>query len=351
MHSDGASDGMGRRQFLSWTGAGVIGVVSACSTTRGSTIPPERYPRLSSRYRLLWGEPIGWYEGDGEDRHAHRLPRRVDPARTGTSLVAHRRPYYDVENLAAASVPFEDFCALVGRSLPVFVHQRIDAAIAKARALADGDDPLAAAFPGERSEDVRRSLILAWAHSRDVSTIACALGYPLDVTGVHDIYEPIAVEAARAEVEKAGREQFSSWFLRYLDSVADGHEIDVGTMNPHLIADAFTWKPGVPSRDWVVVHRLSGHHRGNAMLPLDPFEGAINHVQHRREHRLGIRKASTMSFEKISNALNDQDQSLQIARSTFGAGVAKDVVVVLEKLEREGRATPWWLVDPTPAAS
>lgn len=306
-------------------------------------IDPEAHPHLHEKYPRLLGSDCGWYEGLAENGRYYRLPRRVDSAADGPSWIESLQTHYAVGSRSPASMDLDAMVGWIGSTLPASVKLRVDGTLKRAQELADSDAPTAAPFPGvDEVERLRRTLLLTWAHSRDIEVLLKALGYPSKVAGRHDVEEPVLVSEVQAASEGL-RERQSDWYLRYIDSLDSNSWVNVGFFNPHFVVDAFRWRPGSEIENSVVAHRLSQHHRGAADLHLDPIEGAVNHLHHRRENRLGVRKDPCMTFEGLGGALENPETARSILRSEFGASVGRDALTLMRRLELQGKITPWFL--------
>ena len=264
--------------------------------------------------------------------------RTVRAARGRSSL-------YDVGSHANGSMSTDEFFGYVEAHTPGAALAWVDGVLQRARALAAAGNPLAAPFPDKASdvESFRRTLVMSWVHSRDITTLMHALGHDRDVTGRHDIYELVeASELKRAARQDPGRH--SEWFTRYIEGLRDDQQVNIGFYNPHLAADLFYWRPGADIENAAFAHRLSAHHNGTPDDPHEPLEHAVNTLHHRREQTYGVRRAECVTVQSIADDLGDQSRAMRLMRSEIGVQIAADVLPRIEQLEHAGAITPWQLV-------
>lgn len=303
---------------------------------RGST-PRGIYETKSGR--------VGFYEGRGWGKH-HRLSRHINPRRKGeAAFIADRlagsglpRPYDAFLKAADDSIPIETFDAMLEASVQPGVHKELDAVMDTATALWKAD--LGEAPPIDR-KSWKRSLLLSYVHSRDLTAILHGLGYPRSTTGLHDVSEFVKADA----LQKQALDHADPWFIRLTHSFAPDESINVGGFNPYAAAGFAKWgdvKEELVQNvmDW---HRMAPHHTGNPEEPLDVVERAANFVVHHgpREY-MGIRHEprGDLNYKdgKLAHALAHDPA---IMHHPVGKAIARDTAFVIAALEETGYVVPW----------
>lgn len=275
----------------------------------------------------------GFYEGT--DGTAFRqLPRNVDPALDGTKLAKHHPRLFATDD-APDSVPVNEFDRRIEAVIPAEVLTRIDSVMRAGEFLAQRG--LADTPPISRIE-WRRGMLLSWGHARDLAVILDALGQPRPTANRHDVDELVLARHLKGRLASADQ-----WYIDYVNSLDDGEWINVGFFNPHLSASMYKWGDAMKGKQNAMdAHRLSPHHLGNAESPVDWIERAANFVIHHipREHR-GIRHELRGEYAQLEERLAVDSA---IKNSEIGQTIARDVAVLSEQLESEGKIVPWGLL-------
>ncbi|CAM2069516.1 hypothetical protein SCOR_29355 [Sulfidibacter corallicola] len=280
----------------------------------------------------------GFYEGTDNKGVYHRIERRVDPHYDGIGGAAEFPVRYDLASLPKGMSP-EDFDRkIVLPQIPESVLERIDAVMVEAEALAEegrADTP-----PLDR-DGWRRGMILSWIHSRDMTTIQAAMGYPKVLTGRHDLEEFALGKHLKGRLHSA-----DPWYRDYVLGLDDEALINVGFYNAHISASMFKWgdnKSG--TQNGMDAHRLSDHHIGTDEYPLDLIEKGVNFVVHHmpREH-YGIRHEPKAPWDLLEYRLVHDHST---ADSEVLRHIARDAAAIIRMLEDAGKITPWQLLDAT----
>lgn len=309
----------------------------------------KKYPHLAEKYERLGGRDRGFYTGKGKNGNKYKLPRRVNPKKDGTRFAARFKRHFaskrqfKKQGVEPGSMKFEAFLKMIEASVPEKVKREVDTVIEEAIRL--GEQGLARKFPVKEKKRVRHALLYSWLHSRDMTVLQSALGYPLEATGKHDIAEFTSAKTIKKLAKEPGR---SRWFKKYAESLKPGEKVNISFMNPHWLADIWLWKPGdaKASQDAMDAHRKSDHHNGEGGA-WDPVEAAVNNVFHQREHVYGVRKEKKARWIDIGQKLETAEGAKGLAKSDVGAGIARDTAKLMRSLEAQGKITPWYLVDPS----
>lgn len=310
--------------------------------------PPRRH--LRTRYPGLGlGRPWnGLYEGLGRNSRSYVLPRFAAYNR------ATPTPYVElIKKHPTGSLAEEDFLDLCQQQIPEDTVALFTAAMNSAKALSD--QGLADAYPpSTREEDtLRRTLIAAWLHSRDIETVLSALGYTIEATGVHDLVEFVDASEiihllrpkSPPDKAAASKRPYSPWILRWAETLSPGQRINVGLLNPALLVSFSRWSPTQTGpQDAMDVHRLSDHHEGDQAERYDPVEATVNNLLHQREGRHGVRKEAVAEWSKIRESLVRETGAESLAKSSIGRDIIRDAAQIAQGLERNGFLTPWALV-------
>ncbi len=143
--------------------------------------PPR--PHLVHRYPGLGlGQPWnGLYEGLGRNIRAYVLPRLVShPAKAEVPGNASPAPFQELlHSHRQGSLPESTFLDLCAAILPKAVLEHFQSAMDTARTMAGHG--LAEAYPtsAEAEATLRRTLVAAWLHSRDIEALMQCLGYSI----------------------------------------------------------------------------------------------------------------------------------------------------------------------------
>src|SRR5262249_1773832 len=202
--------------------------------------------------------------------------RRVDPAIEGTKLAQAFPRIFETEGVDPGSVEFEPrFLEMLEASIPVDVKKSVDHTISEAKRLAA--EGMAPPFPIEDEAKIRLALYYSWAHSRDMTVIMSALGYPLASTGRHDIQEYVKGSHIKTLAEAADA---PAWLKKYAATLGADEQVNISFMNPVWIAGIWEFKidavNGPNAKYSMAAHFLSDHHRGTPEKSPDPFEAAVN---------------------------------------------------------------------------
>lgn len=264
-----------------------------------------------------------------------------------------RPPFEDWKGRASQAGPTEDVLLDAwSKTIPAGELDAITRAMADAKRLAA--DGLAAPWPAMANADniLRRSMICAWLHSRDVEVLMTAMGYPIAAAGVHDLRENVdAAEVRRLLLaldphsqERVGRARYSPWLIRWAASLGDG-PVNVGFLNPALLVDLCLWHPRRSGpEDAMDVHRLSDHHDGDGGERFDPIEAGINNLLHQREGRHGVRKEPVETWDQLALATATETGSEAMAKNSAARLALRDAIGLGRHLEAQGWLTPWGLV-------
>ena len=282
--------------------------------------------------------PRGLYTGTGFNGEYKALPRYVDPKIDGTKLAAGMPAYFAsmVKSFAPNSLTPDQFDALVYQTVPPEVFAAADATIAQAKieyekGLAD--------VPPKDEKAWRRFLIMSWVHSRDMSTVTAALGHPMDETGHHHVVELVPAKYAK---DPNALKKSDPWYLRYVATLPDDGQLNVGFFNPNTSASAYNWGFDPEGQQNAMnAHRFSNAHNGNPDLPTDWYLRASSFVAHHvREHML-VREEPRGDWDYAETRLN-----IDPAVRDYGLekAIARDVVELDKLLEAEGKITPWQLL-------
>ncbi len=287
------------------------------------------------------------YRGIGIDKQKWSIPRYLGLPEYYQSIEEGLPRYYQPGARGAQSLELSALLEEVEDSLPAAAGRELEQVLKEAAEL--GGKGLATSFDAAELPQLRRMLVLFWAHSRDLATVMNALGYPSPLEGRHDIHE--WVSAAALKKSALARYQASPplhkpapWYLSWLEEHPDHAQIDVGLFNPRLLADIYRWKPGDPQnryQDAADAHIRVGHHQADGGGAWAPVEAAVNWVHHRREHLWGPRKSAQQSWAQMRKYLTDSQKA---GPGMLWRDIALDAVKTLERLERLGCCTPWHLV-------
>jgi hypothetical protein len=273
------------------------------------------------------------YTGHGRQGEIVHLPRFFDPTSPAMGAVEHEQ-LFAVETTGLVEV--DEFHSMLEASVPREVRDQIDHVLEEAQRLYSIG--LAAECPADLV-NWRRTLIQTWCHSRDMTVIMHALGYPKVCTGIHDIEE----YALSKHVKKTARPDTSEWYQRWCATLEDDTSVNIGYWNPHLCASLCNWgSDKFGAQDAMHAHRLSEHHLGNPDTTPDVVEHGVNFVVHHlpREH-FGVRHLPLGDWVDLNSAI-EHTPLMQV--STIEQQIAADAAAVLQALEKEGKVTPWQLL-------
>jgi hypothetical protein len=229
----------------------------------------------------------------------------------------------------------EDFDHLLEATVPDDVLARINHTIKASLILAERG---LADSPPIDERAWRRGIILSWCHARDLIVIHDSLGHPRAAIG-HDMDESVLAKRLKERIAPDS----DKWYRDYVETLDEGAWVNVGFFNPHLAASMFKWgdaRSGVQNA--MDAHRLAAHHQGTPERPLDWVERAVNFVVHHipREH-WGIRHEPRGEWSDLELRLAEDPA---IKDSEIGKVIARDVAMLFELLELEGRVVPWQLL-------
>jgi|GEM_PF-1634330 len=280
---------------------------------------------------------VDYYEGVDSNGVFHRVEKRIDPLIDGTRLVQGDKPIYNLKDYPAA-MSVQEFDQLILASIPQEVLDKINDVIDQANHLAEKGK--AEPVQDIHKEEWRRGMYLSWIHSRDMTVIMKCLGFNKQLTGIHDLGETCKAKYLKKRLGRA-----EQWYIDHIMSIDDNEDVIIGFYNPNFSGSLYNWghrKMGVQNA--MDAHRLSDHHLGNDDNPLDYIEKAVNFINHHipREH-YGIRHEAQGNWSNIEEIMT-VDHSTR--NNPLLRTICRDIAIVYQQLEKEGRITPWQLLDP-----
>lgn len=281
---------------------------------------------------------ITYYEGMDNHGVFHQIEKRVDPVVDGTKLVEDEPVLYDLSTFPEKMSVQEFDKQIIEASIPPEVKDQIDEVIAEANALASVGKADVVAEQNQAAW--KRGMYLSWIHSRDITLIMKALGYPKKLEGVHDLGETCKAKYLKQRISSADR-----WYIDLVTSLPDEQDVVIGFLNPSFSGSLFNWglkKSGIQNA--MDAHRLSDHHLGNPDAPLDLIEKSVNFLNHHipREH-MGIRHEVKGEWRNIEEIMTVDHSTRDNPLLRI---ISRDVAILYEMLELEGKITPWQLLDP-----
>ncbi len=358
--------------------------------------------------------PIGYWEGiDGRHGKASprdvqiggdgkpvgeavvRIPRKIDPTNDPEPTRLAKEIPADYAGLAAMPndyIPVEVFYNRLEALVPSEILTQIDGTLREAQALYEaGLNP----EPPRDPVMFRRFAIQSYLHSKDLTTIMTALGYPAKVTGLHDIMEPVPLKDL---VWQMGNKLYPPWFekcVAELEKAAGGDPtlppaergltpdgklilVNISALGP-FAGPMFMWGDSREDANALMdPHRLSPHHNGHSggeglegvlvqprvvggklsyelsdwkepeeslaakgtfVEGLRWVEKAVNFLAHHmpREH-VGVRHLPRGEWANLEHALATD---AAISHSEVGKAICRDAAIVWQKLEEEGKVIPW----------
>jgi len=301
----------------------------------------EHYPHLGI------GAPWrGLYEGLGRNQLPYVLPRM-----SGTNTT----PLFGdwIERHAEASLIEEEFLDRCADLIPRAMLDQFTSSMGEALALASRG--LAHPYPDSASgeSELRRVLIAAWLHSRDIEVLMSSLGYITPSAGRHDLVEwvssneIIALLLPSHEPEQSiiRARGYSPWLTRWAETLSRDTPVNVGLLNPALLVSFSRWTPVQEGpQDAMDVHRLSDHHDGDLGERYNPIEATVNNLLHQREGIHGVRKEPVVPWRQLSVQLQRDTGAESQAKCSIGREIVRDAARIGSRLERAGMLTPWGLV-------
>lgn len=285
----------------------------------------------------------GTYEGFGANQRPYVLPRRIDEE----PMAGRACPYAELlRSRAPRSLTETELLEACVSTIPAAENERLLATLTVAEKMAA--DGFAAPFPAgtEERARLRLGLIASWLHSRDVEELMTAVGYPIAATGVHDLVEHVFAIDIRRFIALRGDGRYSSWLVKWIDTLAPDAQVNVGCLNPALLVSMWNWTPGATLQDAMDVHRVASHHEGDGRERFDPVEATINNLLHQREGIFGIRKEPIRAWSDLRQTLAMPTGAECLVKNSVGRDLAIDALMAAERLERGGCLTPWCLVRP-----
>lgn len=231
---------------------------------------------------------------------------------------------------------------------PRFARDRFELVFEQARHAAG----LGLAAPAPPVDAWRRHLVVCWHHAADLEVILNALGSPKPLAGVHDLTETALGLRIKQQLVRdepwwlaAGMHRVDDWYLRWVDTLADQEEVNIGYLNPHLAA-SFYWRGLDPTgpANASSAHLLSDHHFGTPERPMDVVEQAVNWIAHQlpREHH-GVHHTPIQAWSALEHALQSDPQA---KASDLLRALARDIAPVMAELEASGHLVPWHRLSP-----
>ncbi|UQA58369.1 hypothetical protein [Polyangium aurulentum] len=313
-------------------------------------------PRQSQFVSARYPDPIAgrpWrsdHQGLGRNGRGYVLPRAADPGLDGARLaLGFALPFGDlVERSREGALDVDAFMEQCLSTIPQDERDTIDATLDEARRLAS--EKKAEPYPDSEVDrrHLRYTLAASWLHARDLEVVMGALGYSLPATGKHDLREDVPVADVKAYVagERAAGAQYSAWFTNWVEGLKTGDQVNIDFFNPSLTVSIWRWRPDVAmNQDAMDAHRVSAHHEGDGKDRYDPLEAAVNELLHHREGIYGIRKEPVTSWDALAAQMERVSDVEQLAKSSVAIRLLRDALPLLRQLEREGRITPWGLVE------
>jgi hypothetical protein len=303
---------------------------------------PRREPYLAARYLVPPGGPYqGEFTGIGRNGRGYVLPR-FDGRPPGGEASYAALAAQELGSLSAA-----EFMDAAIASIPSEVQRQLRATLADAREQAHLR--LAAEYPDDEhgQTELWRSLACTWLHSRDLTVVMRAIGYPLDATGRHDLCEEVPTEDLLAAVTHRLDEgaRYSEWFLRWVARLDRRGLTHIDFLNPNLTVSIWQWQEGSRGpQDAMDAHRVSAHHQGDGADRYDPVEATVNNLLHAREGVYGVQKSPVSTWGELEGAAATHSGAAALAKSDWGGSLIRTLIPVLRDLEATGHVMPWGVV-------
>jgi hypothetical protein len=316
--------------------------------------PPQRR-LMKYRYPVL-GYGQGWngeFTGLGKNGLAYCIPRpQEQPALEGEP------PFSALLQEISSEITEEDALKKFEATIPRHELTTLRDAYVAARQWADRG--LAAPWQGSSpngnsrfEEDLWRSLVCAWLHSRDMEILMNALGFPRSLAGIHDLSESVSLSEIQrlllsnrpGDLERIRRANYSPWLIAWAKQLKED-PVNVSFLNPHLLVDLCLWSPKRKgSQDAMDVHRLSDHHDGDGVERYDPIEAGINNLLHQREGRFGVRKEPVITWQDLREIAKTETGSTDLSKNSASRRVLGNAINLAQRLESSGWMTPWFLCE------
>lgn len=318
--------------------------------------PPR--PHLAHRYPGLGiGRPWnGLYEGLGRNSRSYVLPRLAGWHKPNSTTHDHASPapfHNLIQSHGPGSLSESVLLDLCTPLVPQAALGQFESAMRAASMLAQ--QGLAEVYPSspEGEATLRRILIAAWLHSRDIETLMRQLGYAIEATGVHDLIEfvhareviHLLIPSYQPNQAIAASKKYSPWLTRWAATLDPSGQVNVSLLNPALLVSFSKWSPSQSGpQDAMDVHRLSDHHEGDLAERYDPVESAVNNLLHQREGIHGVRKEPVVAWSQIIRSLELESGAEALTKTSVGRDIVRDAAAIALRLERSGALTPWGLV-------
>ncbi len=272
------------------------------------------------------------------------LPRQVDPAKDGISLVNNMPVRFDwaLDAEDHSMSPDEFFDALWESTSPDRQSQIewiIDEAMART------PKELMDSFPeGFGREDAKRSLLLSYHHSKNVQYGMAALGYPQWMVG-HDWQEIVTGKALKSMSLKGSDRAIVDWIL----SLDDEAYANGGIANPVTVLFYAKWafEKHHPLQGAMQVHRRVPHHTGVPDAPSEIIERGLNGAEHHMlmQGPYGVRGEMAVQSDQWGDDLQRAFEEDPAFKGTLLHPIGEDSLPLMVQMMNAGKYVPYNKVD------